>query len=177
MADSQSQWDLVVINPSLVLGPALNPHHTTSESMNILKMLGGGDMKIGAPKMGMGLVDVRDVAEAHYRAGFTPEAQGRYITSAHNSDILEMSKVLLPKYGDEYPLPKRVLPKWLLMIIGPMVNKLFTRKYIRNNVNVPWRADNSKIKKELGRQFRPMKETMEESFEVLIDQGILESQN
>lgn len=176
IAESQKQWDLVTINPSFVLGPALNPQGSTSESINILKMLGGGDMKMGAPKMGVGVVDVRDVAEAHYRAGFTPQAQGRYITSAHNSDFLEMGTVLLPKYGEQFPLPKKALPKWLLMLIGPMTNKLFTRRFIRNNVNIPWRADNSKIKQELGMSFRPLQQTMEDAFQVLIDEGMLQPQ-
>ena len=54
--------------------------------------------------------------------------------------------ILLPRYGDKYPLPKKALPKWLLMVVGPMVNKLFSRRFIRNNVNI--NADNSKIKKE-----------------------------
>ncbi len=132
-------------------------------------------MKMGAPKMGIGIVDVRDVAEAHYKAGYTPNANGRYIASAHNSDFLEMGTVLLPKYGEKFPLPKKALPKWLLMIVGPITNKMFTRKLIRNNVNVPWNADNSKIKKELGISFRPLKETMEDSFQVLIDEGILKA--
>ena len=173
MAEEQNRWDLVTVNPPGIFGPPLNPHQTTSESMNILKMLGGGDMKMGAPKMGIGLVDVRDVAEAHFRAGFTPEASGRYIAAAHETNFLEMGTVLLDKYGDKYPLPKKAVPKWLLMIVGPMTNKIFTRQFIRNNVNVPWKADNSKIKKELGMEFRPMKETMEDSFQVLIDEGIL----
>ncbi|MBO6514977.1 MAG: NAD-dependent epimerase/dehydratase family protein [Bacteroidia bacterium] len=172
IAESQDQWDLVTINPCGVFGPSLNPN-ATSESINILKMLGGGDMKMGAPKMGFGIVDVRDVAEAHMKAGFVPSASGRYITAGHNSDFLEMGTVLLPKYGDQFPLPKKALPKWLLMLVGPMTNKLFTRQFIRNNVNVPWRADNSKIKKELGIEFRPLKETMEDSFQSLIDDGIL----
>ena len=170
---SQSQWDLVTINPCLVMGPPLNPHATTSESFNILKQLGDGTLKMGAPKMGMGLVDVRDVALAHYLAGFTPEAQGRYITSAHETNFLELGQALLPKYGDEYPLPKRALPKWLLMLVGPMTNKLFTRQFIRNNVDVEWKADNSKIKKELGITFRPMKTTMEDAFQVLVDHNIV----
>lgn len=173
IANAQYQWDLVTINMSLVMGPALNPHQTTSESMNILKQLGDGTMKSGVPRMGMGIVDVRDVAEAHYRAGFTPKAKGRYITSGSNTDLLEMSTVLLPKYGDRYPLPKKALPKWLLMIVGPIVNKGFTRKFIKNNVNIPWKADNSKIKNELGIQFRPLKETMQDSFQVLIDNNII----
>jgi hypothetical protein len=84
-----------------------------------------------------------------------------------------MGTVLLQKYGDKFPLPKKALPKWLLMIVGPLTNKLFTWKYIRNNVDIPWRADNSKIKKDLGMTFRPMKETMEDSFQVLVDEGII----
>jgi nucleoside-diphosphate-sugar epimerase len=175
IAKGQNQWDLLTINMSLVMGPSLNPHQTTSESMNILKMMGDGQMKMGAPKMGVGLVDVRDVAEAHFKAGYTAEAGGRYITSAHNTDFLEMGTVLLDKYGAKYPIPKKALPKIMLMIFGPFVNKLFTRKFIRNNVNIPWNADNSKIKKELGIQFLPLKKTMEDSFQMLIDEGILKT--
>jgi nucleoside-diphosphate-sugar epimerase len=175
IAKSQKQWDLVTINPAGVFGPPLNPHSNTSESMNILIMLGGGDMKMGAPKLGIGIVDVRDVADAHVNAGFMPEAHGRYITFAHESNFLEMGQVLLPKYGDKFPLPKKALPKWLLMLIGPMANKLFTRKFIRNNVNIEWKGDNSKIKNELGIKFRPLKETMEDSFQLLIDEGILKA--
>lgn len=173
LAHAQSHWDLVVINPCLVMGPALNPKTATSESMNILKMLGRGPLKSGAPKMGMGVVDVRDVAQAHFKAGFTPSAKGRYITAAHQTDLLEIGTVLLPKYGDSYPLPKKAIPKWLLLIVGPMTNKLFTRKFIKNNVNVPWKADNTKIKKELGMEFRPLKETMEDSFQSMINEGLL----
>ena len=57
------------------------------------------------------------------------------------------------------------------MLVGPMANKLFTRQFIRNNVDVAWKADNSKIKNELGMSFRPMKETMEETFQAMIDNG------
>jgi len=172
MAKNQSNWDLVTINPSLVLGPPLNPQETTSESFNIMKQLGDGTMKIGAPKMGVGLVDVRDVANAHFLAGFTPEANGRYITSAHNTNFLEMALTLQPKFGKNYPLPKKAIPKWLLLLIGPMANKLFTKKYVRNNVNVEWKAVNAKIEKELGITFRPLQVTMEETFQALVDENI-----
>ena len=173
IAESQSQWDLVVVNPCLVLGPALNPKYTTSESNNILKMLGDGQMKMGAPRMGTGVVDVRDVALAHYKAGVSPTAKGRYITAAHETNFLDMGMELLPKYGDKYPLPKKAIPKWLIMIVGPLTNKAFTRKFIRNNVDVPWKVDNSKIKKELGIEFRPLRETMEDAFQAMIDAEVL----
>lgn len=170
---NQTRWDLVTINPSLILGPALNPGVVTSESYAILKQIGDGTLKMGAPKLGIGLVDVRDVAKAHLLAGFTPEASGRHITSAHNTNLLEMALTLQPRYGDKYPLPKSALPKWLLMLVGPYVNKSFSRKFIKNNVNVTFKADNSKIKKELGMTFRPMKETMEDSFQLLIDEQLI----
>lgn len=171
IANNQDRWDLVTINPSLVMGPALNSGSVTSESYNILTQLGDGTMKMGAPKLGLGMVDVRDVADAHFAAGFTPTAQGRYITSAHNTHLLAMAQALQPKYGDQYPLPKKSLPKWLLVLVGPLVNKAFNRKFIRNNVDIAWNADNSKIKRELGIEFRSMQESMEDSFQVLINEG------
>ncbi len=172
---AQKQWDLITINPSLVLGPALNAGAVTSESYAILKQLGDGSMKSGAPRLGIGLVDVRDVAEAHFQAGFNANATGRYITSAHDTNILEMALTLAPKYGAQYPIPKKDLPKWLLVLVGPMVNKAFSRKFIKNNVNVDWKANNSKIKRDLGIKFRPLKETMEDSFQVLIDEKLIKT--
>ena len=173
IANSQSKWDLIVINPCLVLGPALNPKNTTSESINILKMLGDGQMKMGAPRLGAGVVDVRDVAMAHYKAGITKNASGRYITAAYETNFLEMGMELLPKYGEKYPLPKKPIPKWLILILGPLTNKSFTRRFIRNNVNIPWKVDNSKIKKELGIKFRPFRETMEDAFQSIIDAELI----
>lgn len=173
IADSQTQWDLVAVNMSFVMGPALNPRDCTSESMNFIKQLGDGTLKMGAPKMAFGVVDVRDVAEAHFRAGFTPEAHGRYITSAYNSDLLTMALTLQEKYGDAFPLPKKALPKWLVMLVGPLLNKALTWRFIRHNVNVAWKADNAKIKKELGMTFRPLQQTMEDTFQAMIDAGVL----
>jgi nucleoside-diphosphate-sugar epimerase len=173
IAKSQSNWDLVTINPSFVMGPALNAAYTTSESINVLKMFASGEMKNGAPKMGVGVVDVRDVAEAHYNAGFMPEANGRYLTSAHNTNFLEMALTLNEKFGSSYPLPKKALPKWLLMLIGPMVNPLFSRKFIKKNINIEWKADNSKIKNQLGIEFKPLQETMEDAFQAIIDAKLI----
>lgn len=173
MKEAQDRWDLVAINPCLVMGPPLNPNSSASESINMLKQLGDGTFKSGIPNLGMGIVDVRDVADAHFQAGVNPKASGRYITCAHNSSFLEMSQILRAKFGQDYPLPKKALPKWLLTLIGPMVDKRLSRKYIRNNVNVPFKADNTKIRKELGISFMPLKDTMEESFQSIIDSKLI----
>lgn len=173
--NTQSRWDLVVVNPSMVLGPALNPHSATSESFSLLKQLGDGTLKSGVPNIGIGVVDVRDLADAHYLAGFTPGAEGRYITSGHNTSFPEMAKILHEKFGNNYPVPSKTLPRWLVMIIGPMLNKALTRKYIRNNLNLEWRADNSKSIKNLGVHYRSLRETLTGSFQSLIEENLVES--
>jgi nucleoside-diphosphate-sugar epimerase len=171
--EAQNRWDLVTINPSLVMGPALNPGATTSESFSLLKQLGDGTLKMGVPNVGIGLVDVRDVANAHFAAGFTPEAEGRHITSGHSTNFLEIAKALQPKFGDSFPIPKKALPKWLAVLFGPMMDSSISRKFLRNNINIEWKANNSKIKKELNINFRPLQETMEDGFQVLVDEGIV----
>ena len=60
----KSKWDLVVLNPSLVFGPGLNSN-ATSESFSIMKSFGNGLMKRGVPNIGIGIIDVRDLADAH----------------------------------------------------------------------------------------------------------------
>lgn len=171
--DKQTRWDLITINPSLVLGPAINPLDNTSESFKIIKQFGDGTFKTGIPKLGFGIVDVRDLAFAHYRAGFVPEAKGRHIISGHNTFFLDMAQALLPRYGDKYPIPKKELPKWLLLLIGPIANKALTRKFISRNVGYPWIGDNSKSKTALGVTYRPLEETMNDTFQQLIDNKIL----
>ena len=168
VAETQSQWDLVVVNPSFVIGPALNAA-PTSETFRLVKQLGDGSLKAGAPRFGIGAVDVRDLAQAHLAAAFTPEANGRNIISAHNTNILELGQALLDKYGADYPLPKRALPKWLVWLVGPFTG--IPRKAVTNNVNVAWKADNSKGRRELGLTYRPLKETMEDMFAQMIKDG------
>ena len=170
IAGKQARWDLVVINPSLVVGPGINPH-ATSESFDMIKQLGDGSMTSGVPRYGMGCVDVRDLAYAHLAAAYKPAATGRHIVSGHDSDLFEMAQMLVPKYGDDYPLPRRVMPKWLVWLVGPLVNKSLTRKSVSMNVNVPWRADNRKSVQELGVTYRPLSESMNEMFQQLIDSG------
>ncbi len=169
----QNRWDLVVINPSLVMGPAINPQNVTSESYAIIKQMADGTLKAGVPHIGWGVVDVREVALAHYQAGFIPAASGRHIVSGHNTTFLGLAKCLLPKYGAAYPLPRKEMPKWLIWLVGPILNKALTRKYISRNVGYGWQADNSKSIQQLGLRYRPMEETINTMFEQLVEADAL----
>jgi dihydroflavonol-4-reductase len=168
IAGEQNRWDLVVINPSLVIGPGLNPR-ATSESFNLVRQLGDGQMKSGAPDFRVGVVDVRDVAEAHFRVGFTPEAAGRHIISAAASSFMDLADILRRRFGDAYPFPKRIVPKWLVWLMAPLVG--FQRRMISRNVGYPWKIDNRKGIEKLGMNYRPVEESITELFQQMIDNG------
>ncbi len=170
IADAQDQWKLVTINPSFVLGPGINPHGT-SESFAIMKQIGKGDFKMGAPAFNIGCVDVRDLAEAHYQAGIRPDASGRHIASAENSGFLEIAGYIKETHPN-YPISTRKLPKWLMWLMAPSVG--MTRKEVSLNIGYPWNADNSKSVKELGMNYRPLKTTVTEFFDQLVEAGEIE---
>ena len=173
IAREQDRWDLVVINPSLVIGPGINPNGT-SESFKLIRNFGDGAMRFGVPDFGMGVVDVRDVAEAHMKAAFTPEAKGRHIISGYNTDFPEMAKPLIAKFGRAYPFPRMTSPKPIVWLVGPLLDKSLTRRMIRDNVGHPFIADNSKSIRELGMTYRPMEESLVEFFQQLVDSGAFE---
>ncbi len=167
IAEEQNNWDLVTINPSFVLGPGINPHGT-SESFAIVKQMGNGDFKMGAPEMNIGCVDVRDLAEAHYKAGFTTEAKGRYIISGENSNFRELGMMVKEKHPS-YPISSRKMPKWLIWLIAPTIG--MTREEVKKNIGHPWSANNSKGVKELEMSYRPLNETINEFFDQLVEAG------
>lgn len=170
IAESQNRWRLVAVNPSLVIGPATGPD-PTSESFAIVKQIADGTMKRGAPRLGMGVVDVREVARAHIAAAYLPDARGRYIVSGHNTDLLELAQALQPRFGRDFPLPKRALPKFAVWLMAPFVG--LSRAFVAKNVNHTFRADNAKSRRELGVTYRPLRESMEDMFAQLVEQKVL----
>jgi len=171
LQEAQDRWDLVTINPGFVIGPALGPG-ATSDSFAIATQIVDGTMRFGAPDMTVPTVDVRDVADAHYLAGFRPEATGRHILSAEVMPTLDLVAPLREKFGKRLPLPKSLTPKALMWLVGPIASKgVFTRKVISRNVGVPIQFDNSKSREALGIDYRPVGTALVEMIEQLIDSG------
>lgn len=170
LADAQDRWRLVTINPSMVMGPGVKVHGS-SESFHLLEQLVDGSLGTGMPDLGMGVVDVREVAEAHVRAAFLPDAEGRHILSAHDSGLPQMVEALRPTWGSRFKLPPRIVPKWLLWLVAPVVG--LTRTYVSKNVGHPWKADHSKSVDKLGIQYRPLPDTMNDFMEQLVEAGAL----
>lgn len=170
IARQQKRWDLVVINPSLVIGPGIKLH-SNSESFRLVKQLADGSSKMGVPDFQIGVVDVRDLAEAHYQAAMRKEASGRHIISARESSLLQLADALHNEFGDKWPLPKKLLPKTLVWLVAPLAG--FKRKMIANNIGYPWKADNSKGIKMLDMHYRPLEESMNDMFRQMVEHGML----
>jgi len=170
MAEEQSRWDLVVINPSFVLGPSLSERTDSTSTGFVLSMV-NGQFKAGAPELYFGIVDVRDVAQAHFDAGFRPQASGRHIVSNEVLSLLEMSGLLREEFNGRYPLPKSKLPKFLLYLFGPFQG--FSWKYVSRNVGIPARFDNSYGKADLGLEYRPVRDTLVDQVRQLEEKGMI----
>ena len=158
---------LTVLNPSLVLGPPLDD--TFGSSVGVVKrFLSGKDPFV--PMMGMPLVDVRDVAEAHRRATERPETAGkRYIVSSGSMWFTDMTRVL----KDAYParrIATRPAPKPLLRLLA-----LFDREIrsILPEIGRMARVENSRARSELGIDFIPADKALLATAKALVDRGLV----
>lgn len=82
---------VAIMNPSLIIGPAIQPELPSSLSF-IAKILNGERMSDRAPDGSMSIIDVRDLAALHAAALESPDASGRYFgvkRSWHWQEILE----------------------------------------------------------------------------------------
>lgn len=165
-------FDLVTINPFLVIGPSHSAGINTSNQLFVDLLKGAYP---GLMNLTWGFVDVRDVADAHIRALETPGAKGRYITAG---DTIAMRSVveLLEKNGwaKGNKLPKLGMD----CAVGDFAVRLSSYlqpkgvgSYLRTHVGRVPRYDTSKVKKELGLAFRPVETSILETLEDLARHG------
>jgi len=106
---------LVTINPAVVLGP--NVSTGSSESMDFGKKFMLGKLPI-LPKFKFGVVDIRDVSKAHLEAVLRDEANDkRFILCADSPEMVKVARPLEAKYGKDYPVRAREMPKLMPMIM------------------------------------------------------------
>lgn len=165
-------FDLVVINPFIVIGPSLS--NSISESNQLLVDLLNG-VYPGIMNLTWGFVDVRDVALAHVRA-LQPGAQGRYLCAADTVPMREVVEIMTKHGYDRYKLPKLGMD----CSIGDYAVKLSSYlqpkgigSYLRTHVGRVPKYDNSKIQRELGISFRDVRATIIETLEDLGNKGLL----
>lgn len=159
MQEAQSRWELVVINPGLVLGPSLSPE-SASGSLFMVENMYRGENKMGAPELHYPIADVREVAEAHVKAGEIPSAKGRYIiANDHSLSILDMANLVRPIHKQPGLLPSRNLPKLLVYAVGPFMG--LSMKWVAGNIGIGYKVNNQRSIRELGIVYRPMNEIVQ----------------
>lgn len=171
-SEQQGRWDLVVINPGLVLGPSLS-NSSDSESIRTIMRLSDGTFKLGVPKLWLPIVDVRDVAQAHFNAAFLPDAKGRHILVAGEVTLMDLSTCLRREFGTKFPFPRRLVPKLLMWLVAPVYDT--TRAFVSRNVGYPITMSNRYSRENLHMHYRPIDDTVIDHFQQILDDGLLVS--
>ncbi|KAJ4982585.1 dihydroflavonol-4-reductase [Stagonosporopsis vannaccii] len=162
MHDAQKRWKLVVINPGLVVGPSLSPS-SASGSLYMLEAMYRGENKMGTPELHYPVADVRDVAEAHVRAGENVDAKGRYIIASERSlSLLDMAGYVRPVHKQPKLLPTRNLPKLMVYAAGPFIG--VSMKWVSGNIGIGYMVDRSRSVEELGVEYRKLEEVFRDHY-------------
>jgi nucleoside-diphosphate-sugar epimerase len=163
------RFELVVVNPGMVLGPLQSA--ATSTSHEPVRRLLAGDVP-GTPRVGWAPVDVRDLAAAHRLALETPAAAGnRYICAGEHLWMEDMARILAEEYGPRgFRVPTRRLPNWVVRSVA-----LFD-KGVRLTLPSLGRTESlsaDKAGRELGWTMRPVRESVVDTAESLLQRGIV----
>jgi nucleoside-diphosphate-sugar epimerase len=158
MHKRQERWELITIHPGAIFGPSLS-RRVDATSVTMMTQFLKGSFRSGVPKLWLGLVDVREVAEAHVRAALLRHANGRYIVVAKSLSMLDIARQMCPlDFGIPDNLPRGEVPKALIWLIAPFLG--MQRRYVVRNVNFPIYFDSERSIRELGIAYRPTVETL-----------------
>ena len=120
--EESKKFDLTVINPVAVTGPMLTSDIGSSNDF-LLKLISGS--MPACPKIHMGYIDVRDVAEAHIFSMTEEKTNGeRIIVSENEMFFAEVGKTL--NEAGFKKSPTKELPNFLVKIMSFFVGELKT---------------------------------------------------
>jgi dihydroflavonol-4-reductase len=171
MAVEKPRFDLVVINPFLVIGPS----HTAAvnESNKVLVDLATGRYP-AILALNWGFVDVRDVADAHIAAIATKEAEGRYICASGNVDMKALAEVMTKGGYGKGKLPRLRLDGRIGTALMKLVSFTQPRgvgSYLRTHLGRIPRFSTAKARADLGIWFRDPVDSIEDTLADLAKWG------
>jgi dihydroflavonol-4-reductase len=162
--------EFCTVNPSVVLGPVASADY--SASVLIVRSLLEGRLP-ALPNIGFGIVDVRDVAELHWRALSAPQsmADERFIACGGFLWLREIAAILRAELGDEArKVPTLLLPDWsvrLLAKVSPTV------RAAASELGTARHQDSSHAREVLGWVPRAPREAIVKTAHDLIKLGVL----
>jgi nucleoside-diphosphate-sugar epimerase len=146
--------ELVVVNPTFILGPTLTTE-LRSSTQGIKAMI-DGTMSV-VPRRRFGVADVRDVADLHIRAMAAPDAAGKRFLAVADGPTLSFLEVA----------------ETLRRRLGPLAARVPTVEQPGEDPPRPI-IHNDRARHELGWRPRPVETTIVETAESLRDLGLLD---
>jgi dihydroflavonol-4-reductase len=169
MTEHGAPMEYMSINPAAVLGPVLGADFSTS--LEVVKKLLDGALP-GLPRLGFGVVDVRDVADLHVKAMTAPGMNGeRFIAQGRFLWMREVADMLKDGLGAKARrVPTRGLPDWLLKLLAnfdPTVKMVVPELGRRREASAAHALDR------LGWRTRDERQTIVDCANSLIEKGLV----
>lgn len=157
------------VNPAAVFGPLMSDDFSTS--IELVKQLLEGKVPM-CPDVGFGIIDVRDVADLHYRALTTPDLRDeRFICSGPFLKMIDVAEILRANLGEKArKVPTRRMPDWLLKMLAIFRPEL--RQLVAELGNVRG-GDSSHAMQKLGWTMRPPEEAILATAHSLFERGLV----
>ncbi|XP_071545349.1 uncharacterized protein [Panulirus ornatus] len=166
------KFELAVINPTLIMGPALLEGHKNATSVNLMSQIVNKAYP-GVPRLNFSICDVRDVAKAHVKALTIPEAaNNRHIISTDSVWMKDIAMAVAKEFKPQgYSISTGQLPYFLCWVAG-----LFN-KGMKNNVlpriGKVLKVDNKRMVEVLGVEPTAIDCTLQDMVYSLVDLGIV----
>lgn len=160
---NQGAPELTAILPGFILGPVMGPDY--SGSVDLIAQMLQGKMP-AVPRIGFGIVDVRDLADLHIRAMTSPAAAGeRLLAMGEFLWMIEIARILRERFGEQAAkAPTRVVPNWLVRFLALFVADMAS---VKPDLGVEQRVDVSKVERMLSWRTRPAAQSVADAAESL----------
>ncbi len=161
--------ELAVINPGFVAGPLSGPEIGTSGE--VVGRLMRRELP-ACPEIGFATVDVRDVALAHRLATEVPAAAGhRFIAAGEHIWMQDIGRMLAQEFGPKgYRPPTGKLPYALMWLVARFDKSV---RLVLQYVGKKETVSHDKATRLLGWRPRPVRETIVDMANSMIDRGLI----
>lgn len=171
MLQTKPSFDLVVVNPGLVVGPTLTGR-SNEGSIEFAKRLCGGKMPFDV-NLNMRFVDVRDVAAVHVACLETKTASGRYLTVSRCAFVPEAVEICkTSKHAKKLKFPKFTMPKPVVVLFGWAFAGMSPQK-AHTLIGASFGVDNMKVRQQLKIEFRSLETSLLDMIDDLVEWKIL----
>ena len=160
---------LTMINPGGVFGDALDKKGGTS--IEYVRQFMKGKFP-AAPKWGILISDVKDVAKAHVACiGNTKVGGRRLIVGKEVKKLIELSQIMaeaMPEYAKK--LPKKELPNFMVKLISYLDT---SAKTMIPDLGITMQTDTTYAEELLGFKFKPAKDCITENAKSVVRLGLV----